>query len=68
MMKWMRILSQLTKVRISAFASFSASAGFILAKGEISLQIVLPGIGILFLACGSCALNQYQEQETDGLM
>ena len=64
----MRIFSQLTKVGISAFASFSASAGFILAKGEISLQIVLPVIGILFLACGSCALNQYQEQKTDGLM
>ena len=42
--------------------------GFILANGELSEQILYPLLGIFFLACGSCALNQYQEQRTDGLM
>ena len=67
-MKRMNILLQLTKFRISLFACLSASAGFILAKGEISREIVFPAVGILFLACGCCALNQYQERKIDGTM
>ena len=68
MMKWVSILLDLTKFKISLFAALSASAGFILAKQEISREIIIPVIGILSLACGSCALNQYQERIIDGRM
>jgi protoheme IX farnesyltransferase len=68
MMKWVSILFELTKFKISLFATLSASAGFILAKQELSREIIIPVIGILFLACGSCALNQYQERIIDGRM
>jgi protoheme IX farnesyltransferase len=67
-MKWIRILFELTKFRISLFATLSTSLGFILARQGISREIVLPIIGIFLLACGSCALNQYQERKNDQWM
>ena len=67
-MKWIGILFELTKFRISLFATLSTSLGFILARQGISKEIVLPIIGIFLLACGSCALNQYQERKNDQWM
>ena len=68
MLQRIKILLELTKCRISLFASLSTSAGFILAKQGISREIFLPVFGVFLLACGSCALNQYQEREIDGRM
>jgi heme O synthase-like polyprenyltransferase len=42
--------------------------GFIAATDSINSQIILPALGILLLACGSAALNHYQERKTDVLM
>jgi protoheme IX farnesyltransferase len=67
-MKHLIILLELTKVRISLFATLSASAGFILARDGITREIIPLLFGIYFLASGSCSLNQYQEREIDGLM
>jgi protoheme IX farnesyltransferase len=55
-------------VRISLFATLSTSAGFILAEKGYSEEMILPGLGVFFLASGSCALNQYQERQNDHLM
>lgn len=67
-MKWIRILVELTKLRISLFATLSTSLGFILARQGLSTEILGPIIGTFFLACGSCALNQYQERKNDQWM
>jgi len=42
--------------------------GFIAATCSINSQIILPALGILLLACGSAALNHYQERKTDVIM
>ena len=68
MKHWVKIILELTKFRISLFATFSASAGFILAKQGLSGEIIMPIIGVFCLASGSCALNQYQERENDQRM
>jgi protoheme IX farnesyltransferase len=68
LMKWINILLELTKVRISLFATLSTSAGFILAHQGLSKEMALPVLGVFFLASGSCALNQYQEREQDQWM
>ena len=68
MKRWANILLELTKFRISLFATLSASVSFMLANQGISREIILPTAGVFFLACGSCALNQYQERENDRLM
>jgi len=39
-----------------------------LAKQEMTAGILAPAFGVFLLACGSCALNQYQERRPDKLM
>ena len=68
MKHWVKIILELTKFRIALFAVLSTSAGFILAKQGFSSDMMTAVLGVLFLACGSCALNQYQERHTDRLM
>ena len=68
MIRWFHILLELTKFKISLFAALSTFTGFILAHQELSGEIILPVMGVFFLACGSCALNQYQEREDDRRM
>jgi len=65
---WFHILLELTKFKISLFAALSTFTGFILAHQELSGKIFLPVMGVFLLACGSCALNQYQERHHDRLM
>src|SRR5208337_2143871 len=60
--------SELSKIRISFFAALSASAGFVLASGGCTLQCLMVTAGVFSLAAGSCALNHYQERDTDRLM
>src|SRR5208283_4974591 len=60
--------SELSKIRISFFAALSASASFVLASGGFTLQCAVVTAGVFFLASGSCALNNYQERDTDRLM
>src|SRR4030043_413864 len=67
-MKWMKIFLELIKVKISLFAAFSTSAGFILAHRGLSREMILPILGVFLLASGSCSLNQYQERRNDQWM
>jgi len=67
-MKRINILLELTKVKISLFTTLSTSAGFILTGQGLSQEMILPVLGVLFLASGSCALNQYQERWQDQRM
>ena len=68
MRNWIQIFLDLTKFRIALFAAFSTSAGFILAKQGLSSEMMPAVSGVFFLACGSCALNQYQERKNDQWM
>ncbi len=67
---WERLLLvlELTKVRISLFAMLTTVVGYILARGQATLEMLVPTAAIFSLACGSCALNQYQEYENDQRM
>ena len=68
MLKWINILLELTKFRISLFSTLSTFTGFILARQGLSGDVIFPLLGVFLLASGSCALNQYQERENDQLM
>lgn len=67
-----RPYAELCKIRISFFAALSSSACFILASSgmtkALTMECIMISTGVFFLAAGSCALNHYQERETDGLM
>jgi protoheme IX farnesyltransferase len=58
----------LCKVRIAFFSALSAATGYLLVAFREPSGILLPLGGVFLLACGACALNQYQERDIDALM
>lgn len=63
-----KILLELTKIKITSFVTVTTAFGYICASGEINSGLIGPLSGILFLACGSAVINHYQERKTDALM
>ena len=59
---------ELCKVPIALLSAFSASTGFLLSATELRPQIIFLVLGVFLLACGSSALNHYQERDTDAKM
>ncbi|MDP4116818.1 MAG: protoheme IX farnesyltransferase [Bacteroidota bacterium] len=64
----LKILGELTKIRITVFVTLTTVFGYICKAETIDTGIILPVIGILFLACGSAVINHIQERKTDALM
>jgi heme o synthase len=62
------IFLELTKFKITSFVSLTTAFGFIAATGFVYLSIIPILVGVLLIACGSAALNHYQERLTDSLM
>ncbi len=62
------LLFALTKIRVSLLATLTTAAGYLLATGKITIHMLAPSAAVFLLACGSCALNQYQEREIDQWM
>lgn len=56
---------ELAKVRITIAVTITCGIGFVLANGSLTTEILIPIIGTFILACGSAALNQYQEYQHD---
>jgi heme o synthase len=64
----LRILAELSKVRITFAVALTTIAGYLLASGQFDSGMILPTLGIFILACGSSALNHYQDSDRDILM
>ena len=65
---FLHTLPQLAKVRITFAVSLTTITGYVLASGQFNTGMILPTLGIFLLACGSSALNHYQEKDKDVLM
>lgn len=63
-----KILIEITKLKITFFVTVTTVFGYIAYAGVVNAKMLLPIIGILLLACGSAALNHFQERNTDRLM
>ncbi len=61
-------LLELSKVRITIAVALTTITGYVLASGHFDSGLVLPTLGIFILACGSSALNHYQERDKDAQM
>jgi len=59
---------ELAKIKITIFVAVSTAVGFIQFAEEITLKIFTVSFGVFILACGSSALNHYQERTTDAIM
>ncbi|OGU59347.1 MAG: hypothetical protein A2315_05760 [Ignavibacteria bacterium RIFOXYB2_FULL_35_12] len=64
----LKILSELTKIRITSFVTLTTVFGYICNSKEFPSNILSAVFGILLLACGSAVLNHIQEHKTDALM
>jgi protoheme IX farnesyltransferase len=63
-----RSYSDLCKIKVSFFASLSAIVGFVLSPAPAVSNLAQVALSVFLLACGSSALNQYQERDIDALM
>ncbi|MBL6962210.1 MAG: protoheme IX farnesyltransferase [Bacteroidetes bacterium] len=59
---------ELAKVRITIAVALTTIAGYVLARGGFSWHLILPTFGLFLIACGSAALNQFQERKLDAKM
>ena len=62
------IILELGKVKITFFVAVSTSVGYILYSGKFEWTMLLVVIGVFLLACGSSAINHYQERFLDAQM
>lgn len=65
MLEKIKILSELTKYKITSFVTVTTAFGYIAAVGHLDTDIIFVLMGVLFLAFGSAALNHYQEKDFD---
>jgi protoheme IX farnesyltransferase len=66
--QFIKTLAELNKVKITIAVALTTMAGYALAKNSIDSGLILPLLGIFILACGSAALNHYQDKDKDSLM
>jgi len=59
---------ELSKVRITLAVSLTTFVGYLLKSGSMDATLWATVGGLFLLACGSAALNQYQEHDTDAKM
>ena len=59
---------ELTKLRISGASTFTAAAGYIAFRRGADAGLLTTLLGILLLAMGSSALNEFQERHLDARM
>lgn len=59
---------ELCKLRISLFSALSAAMGYLLSADRIRTGMFSVTGGVFFIACGACALNQFQERDLDTIM
>jgi len=60
--------AEIVKLRITVLVSFTTALGYILAVDIIGTAVIFAPLGIFLLACGSAAINHYQEKSIDKLM
>lgn len=64
----LNIMLELAKVKITFAVALTTITGYLLASGSFDAGLVLPTIGIFLLACGSSAINHFQERDKDAQM
>ncbi|HRE39835.1 MAG TPA: protoheme IX farnesyltransferase [Ignavibacteria bacterium] len=62
------ILLETVKFKITLFVALTTFLGYLLASNTFSFSFIFSVSGIFLLACGSAALNQFQERKYDALM
>jgi protoheme IX farnesyltransferase len=64
----LKALLELAKVRITVAVAFTTMLGYILATSRLDSAIILPTLGLFFIACAAAVLNHIQEWHIDRQM
>lgn len=67
-MSRIRILLELTKFPIAALSTLTAITGHIVFKRTLVPGLLSTCLGVLLVALGACALNQWQDRDLDARM
>jgi protoheme IX farnesyltransferase len=67
-MDTLSIYGSLCKMKVALLVTFSSITGYLLANQMPGATTLFLAAGVFFLACGSCALNQYQDRAFDARM
>jgi heme o synthase len=59
---------QLIRFKVSLAVAFSALAASVIAASSFYFFLLIPSLGVFFLAAGASALNQVQERQLDSRM
>ncbi len=63
-----KIYADLCRIPLSLFAAASAATGYALGPHPVAVQAFATAASVFLLACGSSALNQFQERDLDARM
>jgi protoheme IX farnesyltransferase len=64
----LKVFLELSKVKITFTVALTTITGYLLAGGSFDFGLILPTLGIFLLACGSSAINHFQERDQDAKM
>ena len=67
-LRWLSLIAEIVKIKITVLVMLTTLLGYLLAASQVTIDLIYPAVGIFLLACGSAALNQYQERNIDVLM
>lgn len=59
---------ELTRIRIALLSALSAATGYIAFARGLTSGVITASLGLLLLAMGACALNQFQDRDIDARM
>jgi protoheme IX farnesyltransferase len=65
---WGTLLLELSRAKLSAAVTLSAATGYFMFHEALAWEVLLPVLGVFWLACGCSGLNQVQEARTDAKM
>jgi heme o synthase len=65
--RW-HVIADLTKIRIATLSTLSAATGYVVFCHAWNRGVLTSSLGVLFLAMGACAMNQYQDRALDARM
>ena len=68
LLSWIKIISELGKVRISLPIALSALVGYTMKTGWLGGEVWMLMSGVFLMSCSSGAINHIQEYKTDALM
>lgn len=66
-LRW-KVLAELTKFPIAMLSTLSAATGYMVYRRDLNPGILTASLGVLLLAMGACAMNQFQDRDLDARM